>query len=100
MAITADAIIEAYDDLKNVIIKTPTIAAPGLSLATGHDLVCGREATRTLARRSTSPWLGPGISSTYATGRGPAAAACAICAACRAPTNGDTTTDNKQGVRL
>ena len=39
MAITADAIIEAYDDLKNVIINTPTIAAPGLSLATGHDLV-------------------------------------------------------------
>ena len=35
-----------------------------------------------------------------ATGRGPAAAACAICAACRAPTNGDTTTGNKQGVRL
>ena len=42
----------------------------------------------------------PARSSTYATGPGPAAAACAICAACRAPTNGDTTTGNKQGVRL
>ena len=45
-------------------------------------------------------WLGAGTSSTYATGRGPAAAACAIYATCRAPTNGDTTTGNKQGVRL
>lgn len=39
MAITADAIRNAYKDLQNVIIRTPMVAAPGLNLATGHDLM-------------------------------------------------------------
>jgi threonine dehydratase len=38
MSITADAIRTAYDDLKKFVIRTPTIAAPGLSLVTGLDL--------------------------------------------------------------
>lgn len=38
MAITADAIIAAYDDLKKVTIRTPTINAPALSLTTGAEL--------------------------------------------------------------
>lgn len=38
MPITAEAIIAAYDDLKNVIIRTPTVPSPGLNLVTGLDL--------------------------------------------------------------
>ena len=39
MTVTADAIREAYKELSQVVIRTPTIpAAPGLSLMTGIDL--------------------------------------------------------------
>ena len=38
MTVTADAIREAYTELSQVVIRTPTIAAPGLSLLTGIDL--------------------------------------------------------------
>jgi threonine dehydratase len=38
MAITADAIREAYEDISHVLIRTPTIKAPGLSMATGIDI--------------------------------------------------------------
>ena len=38
MTVTADAIREAYKELSQVVIRTPTIPAPGLSLITGIDL--------------------------------------------------------------
>ena len=38
MTVTADAIREAYKELSQVVIRTPTIPAPGLSLMAGIDL--------------------------------------------------------------
>jgi threonine dehydratase len=38
MAVTAEAIRKAYEDLSNVVIRTPTIKAPGLSILTGIDI--------------------------------------------------------------
>jgi threonine dehydratase len=38
MAITADAIREAYEDISHAVIRTPTIKAPGLSVVTGIDI--------------------------------------------------------------